>query len=131
MTEQTAETSGGDYAILVSLSTREEAEVAAAALRAQGVDAFLGNDHHASVMTLGGVQALGGMQVMVPRSQLSEAKELLRSRLKEWADGEDDEAPTGRRDRWKAWLLLAMLFAPLLIGIALAFGERLARMLGW
>lgn len=118
-----------DYAILVSLSTREEAEVAAAALRAQGVDAFLGNAHHASVMALGGVQALGGMQVMVSRSQLVEARELLRARINEWAEGDGDKA-LGRRDRWKAWLLLAMLFSPVLLGSAFAFSERIVRLLG-
>ena len=49
-----------DYAVLISLAMREEAEVAAAALRADGIDAFVGNAHHANVDWLYTL-ALGGL----------------------------------------------------------------------
>ncbi len=115
------------YAVLVSLSTREEAEVAASALRAQGVDAFLGNSHHASVMPLA-VQAMGGMQIMVPSAQLAEAKALLQARIRDWRqddeDNEDDEAPPKRRDRWKAWMFLGLMIGPVVVMLVLALGYR-------
>jgi hypothetical protein len=105
-----------DYAILISLATREEADVAASALRADGIEAFLGNVHHATAQW-GSVQALGGIQIMVPFNRLGDAKELLRGRLKEWSE-EADEEPAPRRDRWKAWVLLAFLLGPLLAALA-------------
>lgn len=102
------------YSVLLSLTTREEAEVAVAALRADGVGAFLGNDHHAGVMPFQ-MQAMGGMQVMVPSAQLQEAKALLEARRREaWDDADDEgEAMPQRRDRWKARLLALFYVGPL------------------
>jgi hypothetical protein len=105
-----------DYSVLISLATREEADVAASALRADGIDAFLGNVHHATAQW-GGVQALGGIQIMVPSSRLIDAKELLRGRLKDWSE-ESAEEPAPRRDRWKAWVLLAFVLGPLAVALA-------------
>jgi hypothetical protein len=124
-----------DYSVLISLASREEAEVAASALRAQGVDAFLGNSHHATAMPLA-VQAMGGMQIMVPSAQLAEAKALLQARLKDWAqDDEDDEAPPKRRDRWKAWILLGLMFGPIVVMLVQGLGHRvllgMQRVFGW
>ena len=106
------------YSVLVALTTREEAEVAVAALRAEEVGAFLGNDHHAGVMPFQ-MQAMGGMQVMVPSAQLLEAKALLEARRREaWDDGDDEaEAPPQRRDRWKARLLALFIVGPLVVAL--------------
>lgn len=103
-----------DYGILISLYMREEAEVMASALRAEGIDAFVGNRHHANV-DWGWTIALGGMQVFVPRAKLQEAKDVIRARLKEAAEAPDPEAePTRRRDRWKVWAVIAVsLFLPI------------------
>jgi hypothetical protein len=95
-----------DYAILISLYMREEAEVMASALRAEGIDAFVGNRHHANV-DWGWVIALGGMQVFVPRAKLAEAREAIRARLRDVAGNPDQDAePTKRRDRWKVWTVI-------------------------
>ena len=93
-----------DYAVLISLMTREEAEVVAAALRADGVDAFVGNNYHAHVDWLY-TFAMGGLQVLVPWRRLQEARTLLRERVREYADFEP-EAKIGRRDRWKIWVMV-------------------------
>ena len=93
------------YSVLISLATKEEADVAASALRADGVDAFVGNEHHAAI-EWGLVHAFGGVQVMVPAARREQAKRLLQARLAEaacWTDPEGDE-PALRRDRYKAWL---------------------------
>lgn len=96
-----------DYAILISLSMREEAEVMASALRAEGIDAFVGNRHHANV-DWGWIIALGGMQVFVPRLKIDEAKTVIRTRIKEASELPDPEAePTRRRDHWKIWSVIA------------------------
>lgn len=99
-----------DYAVLISLATREEAEVAAAALRADGIDAFIGNSNHAYT-NWGYILALNGLQILVPRSRIEEAKQSLRERIMENAcDGEDEIAL--RRDRWKLWILMAAYVLP-------------------
>jgi hypothetical protein len=67
------------YAVLVTLTMREEAEVAAAALRADGIDAFVPDRSHAG-MTWFYVLALGAWQIFVPRQKLAEAKSLLQER---------------------------------------------------
>ncbi|HEV7690230.1 MAG TPA: hypothetical protein VGO52_05385, partial [Hyphomonadaceae bacterium] len=74
-----------DYAVLISLMTREEAEVMACTLRADGIDAFVGDTNHAG-MNWFYLIALGGLQVMVPRVRLAEAKEALRERWRQHAD---------------------------------------------
>ena len=94
-----------DYAVLISLMTREEAEIAAGALRADGVDAFIGNSNHAYTEWLCTV-AFGGLQILVPRSQVDEAKNLLRERITANADAYPEDR-VRRRDRWKLWMLLA------------------------
>ena len=76
------------YSVLISLATKEEADVAASALRADGVDAFVGNEHHAAI-EWGLVHAFGGVQVMVPAARREQAKRLLQARLAEaacWTD---------------------------------------------
>jgi hypothetical protein len=105
------------YALLMSVSTREEAGVVVAALRAGGIPAILGNEHHANAMTFGTV-ALGGMQVMIPAAQIGEARELLRERVQgDWDEDDDEPVPPRRRDRWKARLLLAAFVSPLLFAL--------------
>ena len=103
-----------DYAILVSLLMREEAEVMASALRAEGIDAFVGNHNHANV-DWGWTIALGGMQVFVPRTKVQEAKDVIRARIREAAETPDPEAePTRRHDRWKVWaVMVAAFFLPI------------------
>jgi hypothetical protein len=101
-----------DYAVLVSLMTREEAEVMAGALRADGIDAFLGNANHAGIDWFY-IFALGGLQVMVPRPRLLEAKEAVRARVREHANDFPEERAQ-RRDRWKLWLVGAYMFFPFL-----------------
>ena len=113
-----------DYAVLVSLSTREEAEVAAAALRADGVDAFVGNAEMANTHW-GTVQAMGGLQIMVPARMLSEAKNILRERLSVADDDEEGYDPSKRKDRWKAWVLLIWVVGPLVGIIVIGFATRL------
>ena len=49
----------GDYMLLASISTHEEAAVMVAALQAEGIPAILGNGHNATAMGFGAV-ALGG-----------------------------------------------------------------------
>jgi hypothetical protein len=96
------------YAVLVSLYTREEAEVMASALRADGVDAFACPSNHqgmAWLYTLG----LGGVRVFVPHEQIEESRALVRERLRENAEVEPEER-VSRRDRWRVWALAAMLY---------------------
>jgi hypothetical protein len=100
-----------DYAVLISLYTREEAEVMAGALRADGIDAFLGNTNHAGLNWFYLI-ALGGIQVMVPHARLADAKAAMRERVKENADAFPEDRAV-RRDRWKLWLILAWLCGPL------------------
>ena len=95
-----------DYAILISLAMREEAEVMASALRAEGIDALVGNGQHINSdwhLTL----ALGGVQVLVPRQKLEEAKVTLGALLDEARAHSEDE-PVGRRDRWKLWAVIGV-----------------------
>ena len=119
--------SGGrkDYAVLTSLAMREEAEIAAAALRANGIDAFIGNSEMAT-MHWGTVQAMGGLQIMVPASRLTEAKDFLRERLSEAAeDDEEGYDPARRKDRWKAWVLLIWIAGPIAAGILIVIAMRI------
>lgn len=104
-----------DYAILISLAMREEAEVMASALRAEGVDAFVGNRHHANV-DWGWTLAMGGMQVFVPRQRIAEAKEVIRDRIRE-ALANPEGKPAKRRDHWKVWAVIAGGFVLGLFGI--------------
>jgi hypothetical protein len=92
------------YAVLVSLYTREEAEVMASALRAEGIDAFIGNRHHANV-DWGWTIALGGLQVMAPTDRFDDAKAAMRKRWREAKENPEGE-PVKRRDRWKVWLVI-------------------------
>ena len=97
-----------EYSVLVSLYTREEAEVMASALRADGIDAFVEPTTHQGMTwlyTLG----LGGLRVFVPRDQVEESRELLRERLRAFADV-DIEEPVERRDRWKIGLMAVTLY---------------------
>ena len=105
-----------DCAVLISLSMREEAEVMASALRAEGIDAFVGNANHANV-DWGWTLALGGMQVFVPRAKIQEAKDAIRVRIKEAAEHPEGES-VGRRDRWKLWAVIGFsLGLPALAGL--------------
>ena len=105
-----------DYAVLISLATREEAEVAAAALRADGVDAFIGNAHHAAMQWFH-ILALNGLQILVPRMKLEEAKALLQERLRENAAAEQEDV-VRRTDRWKIWLIALWIYGPFAIALA-------------
>lgn len=92
-----------DYAILISLAMREEAEVMASALRAEGIDAFTCSIAYNWHLTL----AFGGIQVWVPSQRLDEAREAIRTRMREARANADGE-PVGRRDRWKMWAVIAV-----------------------
>jgi hypothetical protein len=109
-----------DYAVLISLATREEAEVVAAALRAGGIDAFLGNVNHVN-NDWGIAIALGGLQILVPRQRLSDAKAALRERIRDAGPVEDDER-SPRRDKWKFWLMIAVYVTPVSISLIIWFG---------
>jgi hypothetical protein len=113
-----------DYAVLISLMTREEAEVMASALRADGIDAFIGNTNHSGINWFYLI-ALGGLQVMVPRARLADAKEAVRERLRENADAFPEER-VQRRDRWKLWLLIVgyvLFWGAAWVSDAIANGE--------
>lgn len=97
-----------DYAVLAALSTREEAEIVASALRAGGIDAFIGNSNHAYT-NWGYIIALGGLQVLTPAARLGEARRLLSDRIKDHANDSDGE-PTPRRDHYKLWLIIGGWF---------------------
>ena len=102
-----------DYAILISLAMREEAEVMASALRAAGIDAFVSAISYNWHMTL----AFGCVQVFVPWAKLDEAKQVIRERIKEAAAHPEGE-PVGRRDRWKLWAVIAASWGlPTLVGL--------------
>jgi hypothetical protein len=113
-----------DYAVLIALAGREEAEVVASALRADGIDAFIGNSNHAYVEWLL-VPAFNGLQIMVPRQKLAEAKNLLRERIKDFAADDDGAEPAIRRDRWRSWIGAGLMLWPTPVSI-LTYGE-----LGW
>jgi hypothetical protein len=115
-----------DYAVLISLAMREEAEVVAGALRADGIDAFIGNSNHAYVEWLL-TPALGGLQILVPRARLADAKNFLRERIRENSEVDAAEVAV-RRDHWKGWLGIAMLLGPFAVYLALVPGTELA---GW
>jgi len=102
-----------DYAVLISLMTREEAEVMACALRAEGIDAFLGNTNHAGINWFYLI-ALGGVQVMVPRAKLADAKQAMRDRFKDNVDNFPEEK-IERRDQWKAWVTLGLMVGPAVV----------------
>jgi hypothetical protein len=96
------------YELLVVLATREEAEVVASALRADGVDAFVEPTTHAGFGWFYAL-ALGGEKVFVERGRREESRELLRERLRENADAHPEER-VGRRDHWKIWLVVVMTY---------------------
>lgn len=112
-----------DYAVLISLMTREEAEVVAAALRADGIDAFIGNTNHA-YFDWGCIIALGGLQVMAPREQLAEAKQTLQERIRENADAYPDDR-VKRKDRWKVWSVIAGSLGLGLFGTGVAASHKI------
>ena len=118
--------SGRGYAILICLLTREEAEVMASALRADGVDAFLGNTSHAGMQWFYTL-ALGGFQIYVPRERLEDAREFVRARLRENADTYPEDR-VRRRDRWKLWILIAWFIGPAAVELAIWYFGILA---GW
>jgi hypothetical protein len=121
-----------DYAVLISLYTREEAEVMASALRADGIDAFIGNTNHSGVNWFYLI-ALGGLQVMVPRLRIADAKAAVRERLRDGADNFPEEK-IERRGRWKAWVTLGLMVGPaVIIGIhdTLFFGVDWLDALTW
>lgn len=110
---------GRDYAILISILTREEAEVMASSLRADGIDAFVGNTSHLG-MNWHYTLALGGLQIFVPRNRLEDARAAVRHRLAEFADA-DLEDRVSRRDRWKVWLIAAWYLGPTIVGLTIWF----------
>ncbi len=102
------EDGSNDYVLLLSLATREEAEVVAAAFRADGVDAFVERTNHLGMEWFYAL-ALGGVRIFAPRSQAVESKQLIRERIEENANAFADER-VAPRDRWKIWLLIAWLY---------------------
>jgi hypothetical protein len=72
----------------------------ALALRAESIDAFDVNRHHANV-DLGWTMALGGLQVMAPTDRFDDAKAAMRTRRREALENTQGD-PVKRRDRWKA-----------------------------
>jgi hypothetical protein len=105
-----------DYAILISLAMREEAEVMASALRADGIDAFVGNDYHAN-NDWWSTLAQGGLQVFVPRLKLVAARDAMRDRIA-LADVLPAQEQSRRRDRWKAWILALWYVFPWWIAVS-------------
>ena len=125
-----------DYAVLIAIMMREEAEVMAGALRADGIDAFIGNSNHAYAEWLL-IPAMNGLQVLVPRAKLAEAKALVRERIKENAAApleEDDGEPVKRHDRWKMLIGIVVLLSPWLaymgLGASYQLGEWLYNISG-
>ncbi|HEY7799532.1 MAG TPA: hypothetical protein VIA80_12250 [Hyphomonadaceae bacterium] len=106
-----------DYAVLISLMMREEAEIVAGALRADGIDAFIGNSNHAYTEWLL-TPAFGGLQIMTPRSLLAEARTLLSERIRDNADGAATDRLT-RNDHWKLWVGIGCLLLPWLAYMAI------------
>jgi hypothetical protein len=101
-----------DYGILVTYAMREEAEVAAAALRAEGIDALVSPGFHATY-DWHLVQALGGLKVFVPWQKLEEARDVIRGRMRDAAEDravDPGEGRLQRRDRYKVWLVIAASF---------------------
>lgn len=98
-----------DYTVLRAYAFREEAEVVACTLRADGIDAFLGDNHHAYT-NWGITIALGGLQVLVPAKRLRDAKTAINERLRAAASDLDPAERAARRDRWKVWLVIAFPF---------------------
>jgi hypothetical protein len=97
-----------------------------------GLDARLDNACHASI-DWAIVPALGGIAVRLPRDQLEEAKDLLRTALKEARADPDFAEPARLRPVWQkrllAWsmlgfytgvlpVLIALLLAPVLASLA-------------
>ena len=97
-----------------------------------GLDARLDNAGHASV-DWAIVPALGGIAVRLPRDQVEEAKDLLRTALKEAKENPDFAEPARLRPVWQkrllAWsmlgfytgvlpVLIALLLAPVLVSLA-------------
>jgi len=122
---------GAGYALLTSMSTKEEADVAASALKADGVEAIVANQYAASV-DWGAVAAMGGVQVMVPAWQLEHARGLLADRRAEEDDDAESYDPARRRDRWKAQILAVWIVGPLAVaGIALAGAIVYRGVMGW
>lgn len=107
------------YSTVSSFSTLEEANIAAAALRAGGVPASLGNEHSATTNWTT-IMAMNGIQVMVPTSMLAQARSVLNERAA-WGsqDAEDPEdepyEPPRRKDQWKARILLLWLLGPIVV----------------
>lgn len=97
-----------DYAVLDTYHGLEEAEVVAATLRAGGIDAFVGNAHHASNDWLH-LRAMGGAQVMAPSWQLDGARSLLVEQLRDLEPAAYAEPPVIRRDRWKLWIMMLLM----------------------
>ena len=90
-----------------------------------GLDAQLDNAGHASV-DWGIVPALGGIAVRLPRDQVEEAKDLLRTALREAREDPDFAEPAHLRPVWQrrllAWSMLGFYTGvlPVVIGLLLA-----------
>ena len=103
------------YRLLRSFAMKEEADVAASALVAYGIPAIVGNANAATLdWTL--IPALGGVQVLVPARQHTEALQVLNL-------GDDaDTSPSfhvRRRDHWKAKLLLLWVLGPIVVAFVI------------
>ena len=91
-------------------------------LQFHGLDARLDNAAHASV-DWAIVPALGGIAIRLPRDQVEEAKDLLRTALKDARENPDFAEPTRRQPIWQkrllAWSMLGFYTGVLPVLIAL------------
>jgi hypothetical protein len=93
------------------------------ALGAQGIDACVGNAHHAN-LDRGWIIALGGMQLLAPHSRIDDTKAALHARWKEVSENPEGE-PTKRRDRYKIWLVIIGFLLLSVSGVALSGAHTL------
>jgi hypothetical protein len=93
------------------------------ALGAQGIDACVGNAHHAN-LDRGWIIALGGMQLLVPHSRIDDTKAALHALWKEVSENPEGE-PTKRRDRYKIWLVIIGFLLLSVSGVALSGAHTL------
>lgn len=101
-----------DYAVVGAYHGLEEGEVVATTLRAGGIDAFVGNAHHATNDWLY-LRAMGGAQVFVPSWRLDEARSLLLDQITGAEAVAETEVHLIRRDRWKFWIAIFFMYPPL------------------
>lgn len=95
----------------------------ASALRAHGIDACVGNAHHAN-LDRGWRIALGGVQLSAPHNLIYDAKAALQARWKKASEIPECE-PARRRDRYRIWLVVIGFRLLSFSGVALSAAHTL------